>query len=300
MNTIHKIILATIFLPLAIGCTEEKTFDASGSFEAEETIISAEASGALKQFDLEEGQVLSANQFIGYVDSLQLFLKKKQLEAQITALTGRKPNISAQLAALEAQLNTATVEANRVSNLVKANAATSKQLDDANAQVTVFQAQIAAQKSTLNISTQGISDDASPLEIQIAQLEDQLNKSKIINPTGGTVLIKYAEENEMTAPGKPLYKIADLTHILLRVYVTGNQLTQVKLNQPVKVYTDNADGGFDEATGTISWINNKAEFTPKTIQTKDERANLVYAVKIKVPNENGKFKIGMYGEINFQ
>jgi HlyD family secretion protein len=299
MKTFQKIIFASFFLPLIIGCTEEKTFDASGSFEAEETIISAEALGVLKQFDLEEGQVLSANQYIGYVDSVQLFLKKRQLEAQITALTGRKPNTSAQLAALEVQLKTANFEANRVSNLVKANAATSKQLDDATAQVAMIEAQIIAQKSNLDISTRGISNDASPLEIQIAQLEDQLLKTKIINPMPGTVLVKYAEENEMASPGKPLYKIADLSTIILRAYVTGNQLPELKLNQEVTVHTDNGQGGFDSTKGQITWINDKAEFTPKTVQTKDERANLVYAIKVKVPND-GRFKIGMYGEITFQ
>ncbi len=299
MKTFQKIILASLFLPLVIGCTEEKPFDASGSFEAEETIISAEALGVLKHFDLEEGQVLSANQFLGYVDSVQLFLRKRQLEAQITALTGRKPNTSAQLAALEVQLKTANLEANRVSNLVKANAATSKQLDDATAQVAMIEAQIIAQKSNLDISTRGISNDASPLEIQIAQLEDQLLKTKIINPTPGTVLVKYAEENEMASPGKPLYKIADLSTIILRAYVTGNQLPELKLNQEVTVHTDNGQGGFDSTKGQINWINDKAEFTPKTVQTKDERANLVYAIKVKVPND-GRFKIGMYGEITFQ
>jgi HlyD family secretion protein len=298
MKTIQKIIFALLFLPLVIGCTEEKTFDASGSFEADETIISAEALGVLKQFDLEEGQILSANQFIGYVDSVQLFLKKRQLEAQITALTGRKPNIPTQLAALEVQLKTANLEANRINNLVKANAATTKQLDDAMAQVAMIEAQLVAQKSNLDISTRGISNDATPMEVQIAQLNDQLEKSKIINPLEGTVLVKYAEQSEMTAPGKPLYKIADLSNIILRVYISGNQLSQVKLGQKVTVHTDNGAGGFDQTEGTISWINDKAEFTPKTIQTKDERANMVYAIKVEVPNE-GKFKIGMYGEINF-
>ena len=253
-----------------------------------------------KQYKVEEGQLLEGNQLIGYVDSLQLFLRKRQLEAQITALTGRKPNISAQLAALQEQLKTAKREEARVRNLANANAATAKQVDDATAQIAVIEAQIAAQKSTLDISTQGISNDATPLEIQIAQLEDQLEKSKIINPSPGTVLVKYAEQNEMAAPGKPLYKIANLSQIFLRAYVTGDQLPTLTLNQEVTVHTDDGQGGFDTAKGKITWINDKAEFTPKTIQTKDERANLVYAIKVKVPNESGKFKIGMYGEINFQ
>lgn len=299
MKSLSSLFLSLAFSAVLVGCNEEKSFDASGAFEADETIISAGAAGVIKEFNIEEGQLLEAGEQIGYVDSVQLYLKKKQLEAQIVALTGRKPNISLQLAALEEQLTTAEHEQTRMSNLVKADAATSKQLDDATAQVHVIKAQIQAQKSTLNISSQGISNDAGPMEVQIAQLNDQLEKSKIINPAAGTVLTKYAEQNEMTAPSKPLYKIADLSNIILRVYISGNQLSQVKLGQKVTVHTDNAEGGFDQTEGTISWINDKAEFTPKTIQTKDERANMVYAIKVEVPND-GKFKIGMYGEINFQ
>lgn len=298
MKSLNSLFFGLAFSAILFGCMEEKTFDASGAFEADETIISSQTAGTIKEFRIEEGQVLEAGQFVGYVDSVQLFLQKKQLEAQITALTGRKPNISLQLAALNEQLKTAEREQARVSNLVKADAATPKQLDDATAQVDVIKAQIQAQKSTLNISSQGISNDATPMEVQIAQLNDQLDKSKIINPVAGTVLTKYAQQSEMTAPGKPLYKIADLSNIILRVYISGNQLSQVKLGQKVTVHIDNGEGGFDQTEGTISWINDKAEFTPKTIQTKDERANMVYAIKVDVPND-GKFKIGMYGEINF-
>jgi len=297
MKSLNSLFLGLAFSSFLIGCTEEESFDASGSFEADETIISSQTAGTIKEFTIEEGQVLEAGQVVGYVDSVQLYLQKRQVEAQITALTGRKPNISLQLAALNEQLKTAEREQGRVSNLVKADAATPKQLDDATAQVDVVKAQIQAQKSTLNISSQGISNDATPMEVQIAQLNDQLEKSIIINPLAGTVLTKYAEQSEMTAPGKPLYKIADLTTIILRVYISGNQLSQVKLGQKVTVHTDNAEGGFDQTEGTVSWINDKAEFTPKTIQTKDERANMVYAIKVDVPND-GKFKIGMYGEIN--
>ncbi|MEP0713302.1 HlyD family efflux transporter periplasmic adaptor subunit [Algoriphagus sp.] len=299
MKSINSLLFAITLGAALLGCTEEQTFDASGSFEADETIISSQTAGTIKEFGIEEGQVLQPGQFIGYVDSIQIFLQKRQLEAQIKALTGRKPNISLQLAALNEQLKTAEREQARLSNLVKADAATPKQLDDASAQVEVIKAQIQAQKSTLNLSTQGISNDATPMEVQIAQLNDQLEKSKIINPVAGTVLVKYAEENEMTAPGKPLYKIADLSTLILRVYISGNQLSQVKIGQQVTVHTDNGTGGFDQTVGSISWINDKAEFTPKTIQTKDERANMVYAVKVNVPND-GRFKIGMYGEINFQ
>lgn len=282
------------------ACNNNKvSFDASGSFEAEETIISSEATGTIKQFSIEEGQTLEAGQAIGYIDSLQLYLKKKQLLAQTKATTSRKPNVSAQLAALQSQLATAQKEKVRITNLVNGDAAPRKQLDDINAQIDVLKKQIEAQKSSLDISTESISNDVLPLQVQVEQLNDQLSKCKIINPTNGTVLTKYAEANEMTATGKPLYKIADLSNIILRAYITGDQLTQVKLNQTVKVLTDDGKGGYKETEGTISWINDKAEFTPKTIQTKNERANMVYAIKVKVKND-GTYKIGMYGEIKFQ
>jgi HlyD family secretion protein len=241
---------------------------------------------------------LEAGQNIGYIDSLQLYLKKKQLEAQVIAILGKKPNISVQLSALQTQLKTAEKEKTRVANLVKGDAATPKQLDDINAQIEVLKKQIEAQQSTLSISSEGLGKDVVPLQVQIEQLNDQLAKCNIINPTNGTVLTKYAETNEMTAVGKPLYKIADLTNIILRAYITGDQLTQVKLNQKVKVLTDDGKGGYKETEGTIIWINSKAEFTPKTIQTKDERANMVYAIKVKVKND-GTYKVGMYGEISF-
>ena len=282
------------------SCNDNKvSFDASGSFEAEETIISSEATGTIKHFDIEEGQKLEAGQIIGYIDSLQLYLKKKQLEAQISAIYGKKPNIPVQLSALQEQLRTYEKEQIRLTNLVKGEAATPKQLDDINSQIEVLKKQIEAQKSTLNISSEGLSKDIVPLQVQIDQLKDQLAKCKIINPVNGTVLAKYAETNEMTSIGKPLFKISDLSNIILRTYITSNQLTQVKLNQKVKVLTDDGKGDYKETVGRIMWINDKAEFTPKTIQTKDERANMVYAVKIKVQND-GSYHLGMYGEIKFQ
>jgi HlyD family secretion protein len=292
-------IAAVLMITLNACTTKKSEFDASGTFEAEETIISSEASGTIRQFDLKEGQMLKAGQIIGYVDSTQLFLRKKQLDAQIMALLSKRPDVRTQLASLQEQLASAEKEQQRVAKLVEADAATTKQLDDINSQLEVIKKQIDAQKSSLTISSEGISKDAIPLQVQVEQLNDQLNKCRIINPVNGTVLSKYAEANEMATPGKPLYKIADMRNMILRAYVTGNQLPQLKLNQQVKVLTDDGNGGYKEATGTLSWINDKAEFTPKTIQTKDERANMVYAVKINVPND-GTYKIGMYGEIKFQ
>ncbi|AFD07578.1 HlyD family secretion protein [Solitalea canadensis] len=292
------IIFASSLL-LLVSCKQKDNIsDASGTFETEETIISAEATGTLKQFDIQEGQTIPAGTMIGYIDSLQLYLKKRQLEAQIKATLSKKPDISAQLAALQEQLKAAERDQVRYTNLLKDDATTRKQVDDINSQVAILKRQIAAQQSSLAISTGSISEETNPLKVQIAQTNDQLEKCRIINPITGTVLTKYAERNEMASPGKALYKIADLSSLNLRAYVTGDQLPKIKLNQKVKVLTDNGKDSYKEQQGTIIWINDKAEFTPKTIQTKDERANLVYAVKIKVPND-GSLKIGMYGEVKF-
>ncbi len=299
-NKIISIIMFACMTAVIISCDKEKdVFDASGSFEAIETIVSAEANGMIESLEIEEGQVLDAGQYCGYIDSTQLYLKKRQLEAQIVAILGKKPDIPVQLSTLQEQLRTAERERTRIAGLVKGEAATTKQLDDIDAQIELLKKQIEAQKSTLSISSAGLSKEVIPLQWQIAQLQDQLAKCSIVNPLKGTVLAKYAETKEMTAAGKPLYKIADLSEIILRAYITGNQLPQVKLGQGVKVLTDDGKGGYDKGEGTIIWINDKAEFTPKTIQTKDERANMVYAIKIKIKNK-GIYKIGMYGEILFK
>ena len=291
-----------LILPIlfaATSCNKDKNnFDASGSFETEETIISSEVSGTIMQFNIQEGQELQAGQYVGYIDSTQLYLRKKQLEEQIKAVLSGRPDISAQLAALQEQLKTAEREQQRYMNLRKEGAGTQKQMDDINAQVEVLKKQIAAQQSSLGIASQSISVQAEPLRVQMEQVNDQLEKCRLINPVNGTVLAKYAEEKEVTAAGKPLYKIADLSSLFLRAYITGTQLSQVKLNQKVTVLTDDEADKYKEQPGTISWISDKAEFTPKTIQTKEERANLVYAIKIKTPND-GSLKIGMYGEVKF-
>ncbi|SMO73324.1 HlyD family secretion protein [Solitalea koreensis] len=291
-------IIALSALVVASCQKKQNDFDASGAFETEETIISAEVAGTIQQFNVEEGQTLQAGQVVGYIDSLQLYLKKKQLESQIESTLSQKPNISAQLASLEAQLKAAERDQQRFSNLLKADATTQKQVDDINAQVDVLKKQIAAQKSSLNITTESISQQTNPLKIQIEQINDQLAKSRIINPITGTVLTKYVEPNEMATPGKPLYKIADISSLFLRAYITGTQLSQIKLNQKVRVMVDDGADKYQEHEGIITWISDKAEFTPKTIQTKEERANLVYATKIRVKND-GSLKIGMYGEVQF-
>lgn len=294
MKRISFVVILALFLT---SCgKKELPYDASGTFEAVETIVSAEATGVIKALNLEEGQILKAGESVGYIDSIQLYLRKKQLEAQITAVLGKKPDVSAQVAAYREQLKQAVREQQRITNLLKADAATPKQLDDANAQIAIIKKQIAAQESALGITSTGLNKETLPLGVQIEQLNDQLLKSKIVNEVAGTVLTKYAEVNEMAVTGKPLYKISDLSSIILRAYITGNQLPSVKIGQQVEVLVDDANGKYKTYEGTIEWISDKAEFTPKTIQTKDERANLVYAIKVRLKND-GYLKIGMYGEI---
>lgn len=284
---------------LMLSCKQApQLYDASGSFEAIETLIPADASGIIQQLDIREGQVIDSGQVIGYIDSTQLHLRKKQLEAQIKAVLSKKPNISRQLAAYQVQLDQARHELARIDRLVKADAATPKQLDDAKSMVAVIEKQMEALQSTLSITSEGLSQDTEPLFTQIAQLNDQIRRCVITNPVKGTVLTTYAEPFEMAVPGKPLYKIADLSSIILRAYITGDQLTGRRLGDQVTVMVDDTSGTYKTYSGTIEWISDKAEFTPKTIQTKDERANLVYAMKIRVAND-GYLKIGMYGEVKW-
>ncbi len=283
-----------------IACNRNSDqFDASGTFEAEETIISAEVNGIITSLNLEEGTTLKAGDIIGYIDSTQLVLKKKQLQSQIRAVLSKNPDVQAQLSALQQQLKQAQHEQTRIENLLKAGAATQKQMDDVNAQVAILSSQSEALRSSLKITSASLSEETNPLKIQIEQIDDQLDNCRLVNPVSGTVLTQYSRVNEMAAAGKPLYKIADLTNLTLRAYITGNQLPSIKLNQSVKVFVDDSKDGYKEYSGTIDWISEKSEFTPKTIQTKEERANLVYAVKIRVPND-GYLKIGMYGEVRFK
>jgi len=210
----------------------------------------------------------------------------------------RRPDVRIQISAIEQQITTAKSERKRVENLLKANAANQKQLDDINAQISVLEKQLDAQKTTLVTTNQGITDDTEGIKLQVAQTEDQLNKCRITSPINGTVLLKYAEMGEVAAPGKALFKIADTNNMILRAYVTNDQLSKLKVGQKVKVYCDSEKKEMKEYEGTLAWISQKSEFTPKTIQTKDERANLVYAVKVNVKND-GLLKIGMYGNVKF-
>lgn len=288
-----------ILLAAAVAsCSSPATYDATGTFEAIETIVSADASGKLITFTVEEGQTLARGGVVGYVDSAQLYFRKLQLLRQVDATLAQRPDLTSQLAPLQIQLETAQREQARVSKLVAANAANTKQLDDANAQVDVLTRQLEATRKSLSITTAALNEQVKPLRAQLDQLNDQLAKCKITNPVDGTVLTKFAEANELTSTGKPLYKIANLSEIILRAYVTYPQLANLKLGQSLQVLADDGKGGYKSYTGSITWISSRAEFTPKTIQTKDERANLVYAVKITVVND-GLLKIGMYADVKF-
>jgi len=289
------IALTTILFSCSNG---DLDFDATGTFESEEVIVSSEAMGKLIKFDVEEGMILKQDQVVGLVDTTQLHLKKKQIESTIQSVLSKQPDIPTQLAAIQEQIATTEREKIRIENLVRSEAATTKQLDDINSQLDVLIKQYDATKSSLTINRQGIRSETLPLIAQVEQIQDQINKSIIKNPIDGTVLTRYAMQNEITSNGKALYKIADLSEMILRAYINGDQLGQIKLDQKVNVFVDKGDSERKELKGEIYWISSKAEFTPKTIQTKDERANLVYAIKVRVKND-GYLKIGMYGEVKF-
>jgi HlyD family secretion protein len=283
-----------------ISCTKGNSdFDATGNFEADEIIISSEATGRVIKLDINEGQVLKAGQNVGFIDTTQLYLKKKQLQYSISAVLSRRPDAASQLSTINEQLTTANREKLRVENLLKADAATNKQLDDLNAQIDLMKKQYDALQSSLNITNRSLQSETLPLKAQLDQLEDQIKKSVIINPQTGTVLSKYTMQDEVVTAGKALYKIADLNTITLRVYISGTQLSQIKIGQDISISVDAGEKNHKTYTGKITWVSDKAEFTPKTIQTKEERANLVYAVKISVKND-GYLKLGMYGEVKFK
>lgn len=273
-------------------------YDATGTFEATEVIVSAEASGKILGLDVEEGTTLKAGQEVGIVDTVQLYLKKLQLEASAKSVEGQRPDILKQVAATKEQILQAQRERDRVANLLRVGAANQKQLDDAESLLKVLRKQLTAQNSTLRNSDQSLTWQSSSVGIQVAQMEDQLKKCHLISPLTGTVLAKYAEAGELAAPGTPLFKIADMEQIYLRVYITSEQLSEVQLGQKVTVYSDYGKDVRKEYPGIVIWISDSSEFTPKTILTKDERANLVYAIKVAVKND-GMLKIGMYGGVDF-
>ena len=283
-------------LMLTASCGKQTTFDAQGTFEATEIVVSSEATGKILHFEAEEGTLVEAGQQVGAMDSLQLHLQRKQLIAQQSALLNSRPDIKKQMSSLREQIAKQKSELQRVENMLRDGAATQKQHDDINAHIRVLEGQLEATLSTLGKNTASINDNSASLEAQIAALDDRIAKCHIIAPTNGTVLVKYAEAGELATVGKPLMKIANLEKIYLRAYFTSDQLANIHLGDTVKVIADFGGDEQHEYEGRIAWISSESEFTPKNIQTKDSRANLVYAVKIAVKND-GRLKIGLAGEV---
>ena len=309
-----RIFLYIMIMPLLFtGCSlNDHLSDASGTFEVDEVIVSSEVPGKILSLNIDEGSLLKKDSIVGIIDSIPLELQKAQVEASISALHEKTMDVGPQVQVLKdqiavqkTQLANALSERARTERLIKADAATTKQLDDWNNQIDVLKKQIAVneqqikvQETTTGTQNSSVLSEAKPLSKSVAQINDQLKRANIKNPINGTVLTKYAMAGEITSAGKALYKIGDLSVVTLRAYITGTQLAQVKLNQHVKVLVDKDAGNYRTYDGVINFISDKAEFTPKTIQTKDERANLVYAIKIHVKND-GYLKIGMYGEVKF-
>ena len=283
-------------LMLTASCGKQTTFDAQGTFEATEIVVSSEATGKILHFEAEEGTLVEAGQQVGAMDSLQLHLQRKQLIAQQSALLNSRPDIKKQMSSLREQIAKQKSKLQRVENMLRDGAATQKQHDDINAHIRVLEGQLEATLSTLGKNTASINDNSASLEAQIAALDDRIAKCHIIAPTNGTVLVKYAEAGELATVGKPLMKIANLEKIYLRAYFTSDQLANIRLGDTVKVIADFGGDEQHEYEGRIAWISSESEFTPKNIQTKDSRANLVYAVKIAVKND-GRLKIGLAGEV---
>ncbi len=281
---------------LAMSCGTEAEFDAQGSFEATEVVVSAEAAGRILWFDAEEGTAVEPGARIGQIDTLQLDLQRRQLEAQQAALLASRPDIRAQAAALREQIAKQERELTRVQNLLRDGAATTKQRDDIEAQIRILQSQLSAALSSLDKSTVTIDGNAAVVESQIAALDDRITRCRIASPVAGVVLTKYAEAGELAAVGKPLLKVADLEHLYLRAYFTSEQLAAIRVGDAVTVTADFGGDQRYDYEGRIAWISPESEFTPKTIQTRDSRANLVYAAKIAVQND-GRLKIGLAGEV---
>ena len=284
---------------LLVACGDkDNTFDATGTFEATEVTVSAEQTGKLLRFDVQEGGKVMAGAEVGCIDTVPLYLKARQIGAVRMVYQAQKPNTATQIAALRQQVAKAQQEVDRYTQLVKDGAANRKILDDSRSQLLVLQRQLAAQNATLGTSTRSLTAQMGTADVEKLQVVDQLRKCHIASPISGFVLEKYAEPGEFAVIGKPLFKVADTERLFLRAYITSRQLQQVRLGQRVTVF---ADYGNEKRSypGIIAWIASKSEFTPKTILTDDERADLVYAMKVAVKND-GKIKIGMYGEVNFR
>lgn len=298
-KSIFKALSLLLFGGTLFSCSDSNGgYDATGTFDATEITVSGEVAGAVLELNIMEGDKLTKGQQVGLIDSLQLHLQKQQLLQNMEAIEANRPSVDTQLAPLEEQLAKQRQEKARVENLLKAEAATGKQLDDINSAILILEKQIEAQRNSLNNAVVASNAQIAALKTQIAQLDDRLSKCRIIAPADGTVLAKYTQAGELTSAGRPLMKIADMDHIYLKAYIISSQLADIKLGQPVKVRADFGGEVYREYEGKITWISDKSEFTPKNITTSDDRANMVYAIKISVPND-GYLKLGMYGEVKF-
>lgn len=278
------------------SCSDKQDYDATGIFEATTITVSAETTGKILSMPAAEGDTVFSGEVIAQIDTTTLSLQYRQILSQQHATHNSLPNISAQAAALRSQISHAQAEVERQSRLLADGATTQKNYDDASSQLRTLNAQLEGLLSSLGTNTSTINDNALAVQYQAEQIAEQIAKSTVHSPLTGSVLIKYAEPGEFAAPGKPLYKVANLNDIYLRSYFTANQLANIKIGQRVTVIADFGGNEQYEYPGTISWIAEESEFTPKSIQTKDSRANLVYAVKIRVKND-GRLKLGQYGEV---
>lgn len=299
MKTYKAAAVAAILAFAFWGCGDRnKKFDAMGVFESDEVLVSSEEGGKILYLDIREGDRLEKGRIIGQIDTKELELNKEQLVKKIASAQAKKSDIKKQLAPLEEQLKTARTEQARTMRLLKADAATQKNLDDINAQIALLQRQLEAQKSSMDLANKSIEDEIQSMDFQIGVIDYKIGRSSVSSPINGTVLEKYAYAGEVASPNKPLFKVADTDVLRLKAYVIEPQLTHVKLGDKATVFVDFGEK-YRQYGGTVSWISDQAEFTPKTIMTKDERENLVYAVKIDVKND-GYLKIGSYGEVKFQ
>lgn len=296
-----KYLFSAFFVVLAAASCKngDGAVTASGTFEADEVTVSAEVSGKLLSFSVREGAEVRAGEVLGQVDSVSLYLTRLQLEQEIAALESSRPDTAAQLDVMRIQLENARHELDRLSRLLESDAATQKQYDDTEASVTVLEKQLISTESSLKRSLAGIEARIAGLKIQMEQTDDMLARCRIVSPVDGTVLSRYAHAGELASAGKPLFKVADLKHMFLRAYFTSGQLKDVALGQEVAVTADFGGGKVREYAGKVSWISAKSEFTPKSIQTDNDRENLVYAVKITVEND-GYIKIGMFGKVSIR
>lgn len=287
---------AGIAVLLAACGSGNSDYDASGVFETTEITVSSQGTGEIRRLDIREGQTVQAGQAVGCIDTVQLHLKRQELLGSLCAAASRRYDVERQVASLRQELATQQRERERYERLVRDRAAGGKQVDDIDARIALLQKQLAAQQETLENGNRGVDGQLAVLRAQLAQVDDQLRRCVVTSPATGTVLAKYAEPGEFATQGRSLFLVGDLAHLYLRAYFTAPQLTELRIGQRVTVLADQGDDGRREYPGTVAWISDKAEFTPKTIQTRDERANLVYAVKVAVEND-GYIKRGMYGEV---